>query len=209
MREVGRFASAPDAVNQTLAALAMLSKHGCAATLATCGTSVSRVALAEALVHPLIVFDIDDTLVYDNSTIVVDVVKLYNRLLDLGARIFLVTARKASMRAETFTELKKVGILPRTPTANGFLELLICPDLSRVSMAAVSKWKATARQRIANVHGAPITLTIGDMWSDMVQITQSSDLDALDTAYGVAHTPWILVRPDDGIACLGLKLQAT
>ena len=206
---MGRYACSLEAVNQTLAALAMLSKHGCAATLATCGTAVSRVSLDEALKHPLVVFDIDDTLIYDNSTIVVDIVKLYNRLLDLGARIFLVTARKASMRAETFAELKKVNIFPKTPTQNGFMELLICPDASRISMAYVSKWKATARQRIANVHGAPITLTIGDMWSDMVQINQSSDLDALDAAYGVSHTPWILVRPDDGIACLGLKLQAT
>ncbi len=202
MRVVGNFSCATEAVNQVLASVITISKLGCAKTLATCGHGISTRSLNEALTKPLIVFDIDDTLVYNDSSLVIDIVKLYKRLLQLGCRIFLVTARKASMRIETLTELKKVGI-------TGFQELFICPDTARISMASVSEWKALARRTIANKHGAPITLTVGDQWGDSIQISSSAELNQLDIAHGTKYNPWILVRPDDGISCLGLKLPDT
>lgn len=58
------------------------------------------------------VFDIDDTLIFDNgrSTPNVQVVKLLEEAKANGDQVHLITARGLSARSETVAELKRAGI---------------------------------------------------------------------------------------------------
>jgi hypothetical protein len=86
--------------------------------------------------------------------------------------------------------------------------VMLCPEYARKTMATVSEWKSLARQNIANHNGAPITLTVGDQWSDLIQIKIDDDLTTLDDTFATPECPYVLVRPNDGISLLGLKLKA-
>lgn len=70
-------------------------------------------------------------------------------------------------------------------------------------MSDVSRWKATERSKYA-----PVLLTVGDQWSDIIVIENDDDIDALDAFLKTIDSPWLLVRPHDKIAEYGLKLMA-
>ena len=203
MKFFARFKDADEAVDASIAAVAAISQLGSEQTLAKQGSRVFKKSdsLKRALDAPLVVFDIDDTLLRNDSSHVHEVVKLYNRLKGLGAKVFLVTARSATMTSYTNKELKKMDI-------TGYEQLMLCPEHMRKSMVTVSEWKSIARQNIANHNGAPITLTVGDQWSDMVQIRTENDLTVLDSTFATPECHYVLMQPDDGISLLGLKLKA-
>ncbi len=204
MKFFAHFKDEAEAVDATIAAVAAIAQHGTGQTLAKHGSRVFKKpeSLVKALDVPLVVFDIDDTLLRSDSSHVHEVVKLYNRLRDLGAKVHLVTARASSMYNYTVAELKRMKI-------TGYVHpVMLCPEHARKNMVTVSEWKSIARQSIANYNGAPITLTVGDQWSDMIQIKNESDLTTLDETFATPEKPYVLMQPNDGISLLGLKLKA-
>jgi hydroxymethylpyrimidine pyrophosphatase-like HAD family hydrolase len=171
------------------------------------GRKISRRKNAKAVV----VFDIDDTLLFDVQVspsrgqniiphqIVVD---LLHRLRQLGAEIHLVTARlhDEDYYKETEKELKTLGIV--------YNSLTLAPEKARVDMAAVSQWKMQIRKKIASETRAPITLTIGDQWGDMIVLKEDDQIDEFDEKYTAHSVPYIVLRPADKVSLWGLKLPA-
>jgi len=145
------------------------------------------------------VFDIDDTLIFDDdrATPNIQVKHLLEVARAYGCKIRLVTAREKSPEVLRWTrqELKRHGIT--------YDSLALAPKRSRNSMADVSRWKASERQKYA-----PILLTVGDQWSDIIVLQNDDDIDALDKVLKTVDSPWLLVRPHDNIAEYGLKLMA-
>jgi len=159
--------------------------------------------------HAVVVFDIDDTLLFDVQTesrklvphqVVVD---LLWRLQQLGADIHLVTARlhDAEYKKETERELASLGI-------THYASLTLAPEKARTSMAAVSKWKMMTRRKIAAETRSPVTLTVGDQWGDMVVLEDDDHIDTLDTMFKANTLPYIVLRPHDQVSLWGLKLPA-
>jgi hypothetical protein len=159
----------------------------------------------------VIVFDIDDTLLFDvkvtkqrKQSVIPHqvVVDLLHRLRQLGADIHLVTARlnEPSCFRETEEELKLLGISYNT--------LTLAPARARSCMADVSLWKMQMRKKIAAATRGPLTLTVGDQWGDMVVLREDDEIDELDEKYAANAMPYIVLRPDDGVSLWGLKLPA-
>lgn len=170
---------------------------------------------------PVIVFDIDDTLIFDNDDRPPSFLKMKgsdkygkNRsgenkpltrfLRDAkmaGSRIHLVTARinDADMREYTIQQLSAIGITPSV-----YETLSLAPDSARGSMEDVSVWKRAARSHISLIHKKPVTLTVGDQWGDVV-IVGSNDIDMHDNA---AKKPFSFVRVKDSAGLWGLKLPS-
>jgi hypothetical protein len=197
---VQRFEDVSVAVKETLKVLAATA-HGASPTL------IRRVGRGITVAHskldnPLIVFDIDETLVMEGSKPLPEVIALLKRLRALDCRIFLVTARHPSARDYTVKELASVGLTPEF-----YDELALCPGKFRTSMNLVGEWKKSQRQSIANKHAMPILLTVGDQWTDLTNVGSLQEMNALDEAHGVDHTPWTLVRLEDGLGFYGLKLR--
>lgn len=149
---------------------------------------------------PLIVFDIDDTLVTENGRID-SMIQLLHAFHKLSAIICLVTARHPSMRKETIQELDMKGVKTYMYT-----DISFSPESYRKNMKLVGDWKAKMRRELASKHKTPVLLTAGDQWTDLVQVQSVYDLQVLDEAFGTSHTPFLLVRPSDGVSILGLKL---
>lgn len=201
-----RTASSGDAVLQTLklvAATSAISKPSAFLTALDLHVPVSNPQTA--LQRPVIVFDIDDTLITDEDPSprpIAETLALFFRLHELGARIWLVTARHPSIKDETYKELKQVGILRKHLQG----DIFFAPEKYRKSMVSVSKWKKRMRATIAQKEGAPVMLTVGDQWSDLMEVQGMSEFQELDDAYGVANTPYVLFLVDDGLSIYGLKL---
>ena len=156
----------------------------------------------------LCVFDIDDTLIFDNHgdeskpkkhQIVID---LLMRLREVGAHIHLITARinDDDMRKETITELELMNI--------PYNSLTLAPQFARNNMASVSKWKMQTRRNIGAIAKSPIALTVGDQWGDMVVLPDDDQITKLDSTYKTTTSPYIVLRPSDNVSLWGLKLQA-
>ena len=205
---LGRYKDSMDAMNRAFYTVALLAAGGGSKMVEMCetiGIPTTPETLKEASKRPLIVFDIDDTLLRNDSSIIPDVFLLYKKLRALGARTFLVTARRASMRNFTVDELNKAGIEFEREN------LFICPENYRSSMTSVSQWKALMRRNIAFKYGAPISLSVGDQWGDITELDNDYEIDYLDEAYGVKHKPFLLMRIGDarGATCVGLKLPSS
>lgn len=156
----------------------------------------------------LCVFDIDDTLIFDNQgdetkpkkhQVVID---LLMRLREVGAHIHLVTARinDAEMRKETIMELESMNI--------PYNSLTLAPQSARSDMASISKWKMQTRRSIGAIAKSPIALTVGDQWGDMIVLPDDEQINKLDSTYKTTHAPYIVLRPSDNVSLWGLKLQA-
>lgn len=170
-------------------------------------------APAPAAGFALLVFDIDDTLLFDagedapreqNVIPHQDVVDLLRRAHQLGAEVHLVTARlnDRTMVADTHDELARLGL------AGLYASLTLAPERARTSMTAVSRWKMAQRRRLANERHCAVTLTVGDQWGDMVALKDDEDIDTLDDRFAAHTQPYILVRPHDNVSLWGLKLPA-
>lgn len=174
-----------------------------------------------------VVFDIDDTVIYDNETDVGEpnsvVIDLYHQCLKLKVYVYFVTAREDSTENRKFTsdQLRSFGIT----TWQG---LYLCPPSERESTEMVAAFKRRMRIEIrdhllrrnsANVNKAaafrdadspdvyydtPIAFTIGDQWTDLCLISNSRDMDTLNKRFSHSYN---ILQLRDNIACWGLKLM--
>jgi hypothetical protein len=157
--------------------------------------------------EPVVVFDIDDTLIRDredsfrvNPSVVVLLQKLREKL---GAHVHLVTARNDDDETVAWTknQLSIVGL-------DEYDSLWHAPNKYRKSMSIVSRWKMNVRAQIALHYGVPVTLTVGDQWGDITVLASDDDILKMDVCFESLKNPWILLSPNDGISLYGLKLIA-
>lgn len=222
MEIISQHTDGSEAVNQTLALVITFIKHKSekkddkslvsrlvkyTPSIVGNRTKFSSVAAA--------VFDIDDTLLFDvestkrhpnnvmRNHIIVD---LMLRLKQVGTDVHLVTARldDPSYIEDTKKELESLGIFAE----KHYSSLSLAPSKSRTSMAAVSKWKMETRKKIAKELKAPITLTVGDQWGDMIVLKHDDDIQTLNEKHKADDMPYIVLRPCDGVSLWGLKLPA-
>lgn len=208
---VAAFTTAADATAAALRLVRAYGARGDAHALAAKHTEAVAHAVAAARgggggAPMVVVADIDDTLIHMHATHFsanAAVVALFHALLAAGAAVHLVTARSADADTARWTrdQLAALGV-------SGYASLHFAPERARRSLAAVSVWKRAVRKRIAEHNGAPIVLTVGDQWGDSTPLDADADIDALDAAFGVATTPWLLIRPNDGVSLWGLKLES-
>ena len=161
---------------------------------------------AQGTQAPLVVFDIDATLVNESedgcaAQPLDATLDLLKKLQKLGVHLALVTARldEPQMRRDTEATLRKLGL-------SAWNHLLLAPETARVNMAAVSRWKHSKRAELARSLKQPVVLSVGDQWGDLLPLKADKDIDAMDAAFGVRHAPFQLVRPHDGYTMWGLKL---
>lgn len=142
-----------------------------------------------------IVVDIDDTLIFDDgrSTSNAQVKAFVLALKQNKYKVHLVTARHKDMIRTTKVELQKAGISYDT--------LDHAPESARADAVTISLWKFQQRKKYG-----PIALSLGDQWTDLCTIQSEDELSTLDARYGTRLTPWVLVKPNDGVTALGLKL---
>jgi predicted secreted acid phosphatase len=152
---------------------------------------------------PLVVFDIDATLVLDDSSAIGPTVNMLHKICKT-CRVFLITARHPSMLEETIQELKSIGITP-----DMYESLMLSPPEDRKDMHRVGLWKERMRKKIAIHAQAPISLTIGDQWTDIIAVQSEDEMLELDSGFlGWGKcAKYALVRPHDGISAFGLKLE--
>lgn len=157
------------------------------------------VELLGTLPHKTVVVDIDDTLIFDDGRLTpnMQVRDLVTMLKHNSYKVHLVTARSKTpeMIRITKAELKQLKIPYDT--------LALAPEKNRKDMVATSLWKY--QQRASH---APVSLSIGDQWSDFVQLSSEDDLMRWDMEHRTDVTPWLLVIPEDNITSLGMKLMA-
>lgn len=152
-----------------------------------------------------IIFDIDDTLVSENSYPIIDVVNLLKFCKSLGCKIGLVTARHSSMRKFTIDELKGIQVLQGRDYDPE--DLFFCPDSYRISFVKISQWKQSARKFLKNKYET-VFCTVGDQWTDLVEIQNEKERSHLDEAYNTQFTPYLLFKLYDGISKYGIKLKS-
>lgn len=167
--------------------------------LLPCVTEVARILSEEGQGTASVVFDIDDTLIFDDEhqTPNVQVKHLLDVARAFGCKVHLVTAREKSAEVTKWTEdeLRKHGI--------EYDSLALAPKSSRASMKLVALWKF--KQRAKN---KPVLVSIGDQWGDSLLLTSETDIELLDAAHKTEQTPWVIVRPNDGVTAYGVKLMA-
>jgi hypothetical protein len=90
-----------------------------------------------------------------------------------------------------------------------YKSLLITPSDDRKDMHTVGLWKERMRKQIGIQLQAPIALTIGDQWTDIIAVSSVHEMEELDSGFlGWGEcAKYILVKPKDGISALGLKLE--
>jgi hypothetical protein len=167
--------------------------------------SLGGLSSDESRTSPIVVFDIDDTLLSEVTGKVQPIesaIQLFNQLQSAGAYSVLVTARlnDTSMQRMTASSLQKIGI-------RDWKELHLAPASARRSMTAVSKWKHSIRAAAARRMKQPVVLSVGDQWGDLLPLGADEDIDDMDEAFGVRE-PYQLVRPQDGYTLWGLKLKS-
>jgi len=152
-----------------------------------------------------IIFDIDDTLISENSYPIKDVIDLLKFCKQRGCVIGLVTARHKSLRNITRDELKGVQIIEGEEYAPE--DLFFCPENYRTSYVKISEWKQSARQFLKNKY-KHVFCTVGDQWTDLIKIKNEEERERLDEAYSTQYTPYLLFYLRDGISMYGLKLKS-
>jgi len=152
-----------------------------------------------------IIFDIDDTLISEDSYPLLEVVELLKFCRQKGCAVGLVTARHKSMRKITGDELKGVKIIEGIDYAPE--DLFFCPEEYRTSYVKISQWKQSARLFLKNKY-KHVFCTVGDQWTDLVEIKDEMDRERLDLSYSTEITPYLLFELTDGISAYGLKLKS-
>lgn len=184
----------------------MSKKHAVVAQFSALAPAVQHASRIVAEVSmtmtqvPHVVFDIDDTLIFDNEmeTPNVQIKHLLDVAKAYGAQIHLVTARMKAADVTRWTrdQLRRQGIVYNT--------LALAPPAARKDLASVAKWKHSQRAK----HGS-VLLSVGDQWGDMMLLETEEDIDKLDRTHTVERGPWVIVRPNDGVTQYGLKLMAS
>jgi len=152
-----------------------------------------------------VIFDIDDTLISENSYPLVGVVDFLKFCKEKGCAIGLVTARHKSLRDITGDELKGVKIIKGEDYAPE--DLFFCPQEYRTSYVKISQWKESARLFLRNKY-KHVFCTVGDQWTDLIKIKDEDERKRLDEVYSSQITPYSLFLIHDGISKYGLKLKS-
>ena len=133
-----------------------------------------RECVAEALrrVNPkqgALVLDIDDTILRFperdcNAEKIQETYTIYNAFVHAKSRVFIVTARPWTSANERWTrdQLQCLGILH-------YDELVMRPPQQR----DVGAYKLNARQRLARKYDVKIELTVGDQWTDLINVPRT------------------------------------
>lgn len=156
--------------------------------------------------NPVIVFDIDDTLLIKKTKPHTCIINLFNSIKDdknLRAHIYIVTARinDPSYIEETRKELLGVNVF-------GFKDLIHAPNKHRNNLGDVAVWKQD--ERIASVLSSKspyVVLSVGDQWGDILPLKSEKEIDTLNKMYGDKN--YLLMRTNDGISLWGLKLPSS
>ena len=166
----------------------------------------------------VVVFDIDDTVVYSDDDLgdevavpIAQVLTLLKRLVRSAAfghrvRVHFITARlqephDLSTRTWTEDQLRAIGAPPHA-------SLHLAPAAARTSRVNIARWKYAMRLQIANEENAPVVLSVGDQVSDIAVIRSDADIDAFDAETRAEETPFAIVRCADGCTLWGLKLRS-
>ena len=173
------------------------------------GTVLNETAnlLRGALNDPVVVFDIDSTLLFNTSggqdnqchgVLYGEVMQLYDFIGSLHLPIFLVTARLDSPEGRQFTrgQLSCLGI-------TGFDGLFMRPSSAGVSVENISDYKLQCRRLITFVHHKNIFLNVGDQWSDHYKCS-ATKMQELDKMYGDNNV--LFKPPADAFSEWSLKL---
>lgn len=146
-----------------------------------------------------VVFDIDDTLIFDDNrqTPNVQIKHLLDVVRAYGYKVHLVTARQRSADVSRWTreELRRQGIQYDT--------LALAPESARATLASVAKWKHSQRSK-----HQPCVMSIGDQWGDILLIESDVHLESLNKVHDVRSTPWLIMEPQDKVTLYGFKLMA-
>lgn len=168
-----------------------------AGAAAMAGNAATVVGTNAPLFHA--VFDIDDTLIFDDNrqTPNLQVKHLLEVARAHNCKIHLVTAREKNAEVIRWTrdELRRHGIQYDT--------LALAPRKSRETMASIAAWKHSERAK-----HAPVLVSVGDQWGDILLLSGDDDIQALDALHKTQHSPWAVVEPRDGVTIYGLKLMA-
>jgi hypothetical protein len=168
-----------------------------ALSLVACALAASRRATAD------VVFDFDDTLSPTGTATAESCLvagRLCRRLMDLGLRAHIVTARTKDMEEDTMREL--AGILgPRRVTSSAF-----APKSFQSQGTALSAWKASARLDVAKRHGGCVLLTVGDAFTDIAESERGRYDDMLAALGGDRLPAFRVVRCRSAHTVWGLKL---
>ena len=151
-------------------------------------------------------FDADDTLLRDKEPHfkpIAAIVALFRALQAHNIAVHVITARlrDAETTAWTQEQLQTLGIVLRPHC------LHLAPAEARTDMASVAQWKRDTRVAIARKTGAPMLLSVGDQWGDIVALQKEEDIDMLDARFAPHGGPYFILRPRDHIALWGLKLR--
>lgn len=208
MQVIASFSDPREAVVQALSQVLAYRESGDPAKLAAqyakdIAPFVTERAVAK---KPLVVFDIDDTLINDKKDAFIlnpAVVALYDGLVKEGANVHLVSARNNDKDTLQWSkdQLKVLGI-------EGYAGLWHAPSKWRNTMAKISEWKRDQRKALAKQYKSPVILTVGDQWGDSLPLSSDGDIDLMDKEFKTKRTPWLLLRPLDGVSLWGLKLKA-
>lgn len=152
-----------------------------------------------------VVFDIDDTLIKDLSRPIehAPIADLARALRQLsGCSVHIVTARENApeMVDETVKELVKFGI--------SYTTLDLCPRRERETRTSIARWKSSIRKKYAEENKVAHVLTLGDQWSDLIDMPNERAFKAWDKAIP-SHRPVALLEIKDGTSLYGLKLKAS
>lgn len=154
-----------------------------------------------------VVADIDDTLITETTRSfkpIKEVCELLHRVRAAGGLVFLLTARESDAEVREFTlkQLESIGFKLKTD----FDFLYLCPAHLRVSRASISRFKADVRAKVRRVLGHMITMTIGDQWSDGVQVRSATEFASLDRV--ILNKPFAILMLNDRTASFFVKLRA-
>ena len=160
-------------------------------------------------VHPrkrlVVVFDIDATLLTESRDETKffklrKIVWLLRKVKELGGEVHLVTARNDDPSTKRWTEaqLSLIGLVK----GKDYDSLSCVPSEMRERMSDVSIVKARLREKAAG-RGGVVALTVGDQWTDLMQVKDDDEIESLDKEYGASFT---IMRLNDGVSIWGLKL---
>ena len=118
--------------------------------------AIQLLELSIYFTNPVVVFDIDNTLIYNEGGAILHMRRLYRHIMGLNIPIILITARPPRGYKETVRQLKHHGI-------TGYVQLLMC-DWKQVE--DIPLMKCAHRENLCEDY--TIVLNIGDQTSDFV-----------------------------------------
>jgi len=164
-----------------------------------CTIMVNHSHLTDSNAELHAIFDIDDTLIFDNqrTTPNVQIMHLLNVSRAHGCKIHLISARQHCKEVLRWTkdELKRTGI--------SYDSLALAPKKMRDSMESISRWKHSERLK-----HSPAIFSCGDQWGDSLILQSDEDIDALNTQFNVQEYPWNILEFETGPQKYGIKIMA-